>query len=721
MIFGRSQENQIWLLMALFMLLGVCYAIALPIFEGADEISHFRVIEFIADEQAIPHIMTHAEDVGHEAGQPPLYYALLAPFVGAIDRTDFSETVRMNPHFLHLNSNHVWVHLTDEGQRWQGVTLAVRIGRFLSLLIGAATVYFSAATAQLIAPDSETEKWFVLLTAAFVAFNPQFLAISASINNDNLVIMFCTIALFLTLRWHKTNDSTAKTPFLIGLVTGLAILSKVSGLAFGLVIGSVLLYRWWQTGRFGPAFKDGLLVTAGVLITAGWWLWRNQTLYGDPLGLGALRIAHVGTYRPIPLTLAQTISESKLLLKTFWLFPGNGTLFGPDWFYWVVNPLALIGLASFVLSQFSNTASSQKRLTLTPIVWASTIYLLLYYWISTVGATSQGRLLYPALSALVLLVMLGFWHLGALGRWLAGGLTLFLLIFAVATPFMITAPAFATPKALAADFDYPNPFGEPAITNEIDLRGHSATTRHASRGESPQVELFWEATSQVPESYYLILHLVDSAGTEVSRFEGYPLNGSYPTVSWRVGDAFTDEITMPPISENAAAGLATYFIELAAWDGSTSTDLRPLSEPVKIRLDTPPTMPELAADITFGNLAQLDGYTLEQTEDNLNITFTWSVLSPTNINQTIFVHLVDQQGNLIAQADSPPRVGTYPTNYWENGENIPDLHQIPLDSIPAGHYTISTGFYDPISGTRLPTEDNRGIKSDSFLFDVKLE
>ncbi len=718
MLSGATDKiHPITILCLLFTILGVIYATVLPIFEGADEISHFRVIEFMADNRAIPHIVTDAEEVGHEGGQPPLYYAVLSPIVGAVDRSDFDQTVWMNPHFLHLNSNHVWMHLTNEINTWSGVVLAVRLGRFASVLMGAVSVWATWATASIITQNKPHSKEFALLAAGLVAFNPQFLAISGSINNDNLVILFCSIALWLTVRWTHSENPSIYTPLLIGLVTGLAILSKVSGLAFGLVIAWVLIAKWRKSGRFVPAFSDGLMILGGVLLVCGWWLWRNQSLYGDPLGLAALRIAHSGTYRDIPLTLAQTLSESTLILKTFWLFPGNGTLFGPDWFYWVPNLACAFGLIMLIISVGRKQNDLPKALPILT-VWLIGVSVLLFYWISTVGATSQGRLLYPAISAFALLVVAGIWQLGQIGRWLTRGLVLFLAGFAIATPFLITLPAFSHPAPLAADAEIPNRFGEPTLANGIDLLGHEIIDQNLSIGDRPRLRLYWQATEPVPESYFITVHFVDSAGTEVSRYEGYPAGGRYPTNLWEPNKPFSEEITLEPITPNAVGGLATYWVDLTTWDGSTATEAKPLAAQSKIRLETVGQQsPTERVGLTFGNLAILAGYTAIQTEDVIEVALDWRVLEADPVAYTVFVHLIDQSGELVAQGDGVPRNGTYPTDYWEHDELIRDRHMIPIESVPAGTYTIAIGLYDPISGSRLMTQE----QTDNFRISVNIE
>ena len=55
----------------------------------------------------------------------------------------------------------------------------------------------------------------------------------------------------------------------------------------------------------------------------------------------------------------------------------------------------------------------------------------------------------------------------------------------------------------------------------------------------------------------------------------------------------------------------------------------------------------------------------------------------------------------MAQKDSPPAGGRYPTSLWEAGEIIKDEITLPLDHLSPGQFTPVVGLYDPASGSRL--------------------
>jgi len=182
--------------------------------------------------------------------------------------------------------------------------------------------------------------------AAFNAFVPMFLFISGSVNNDNLTILLCSLALLILVRLMRgfrplsqmprsqipnPNRSSLHSQFFIlnspfsvlGLVIGLGALSKASALglipltALGLALSawqrraeSVLRRLAWFFGSFAT-------VLAVSFAIAGWWYLRNWLLYRDPLGLNTF-VAIVGPRLHQP-TLRQ-------LLR-----PSGGFLAGSTW------------------------------------------------------------------------------------------------------------------------------------------------------------------------------------------------------------------------------------------------------------------------------------------------------------------------------------------------------------------------------------------------------
>lgn len=71
---------------------------------------------------------------------------------------------------------------------------------------------------------------------------------------------------------------------------------------------------------------------------------------------------------------------------------------------------------------------------------------------------------------------------------------------------------------------------------------------------------------------------------------------------------------------------------------------------------------------------------------------------------SVFVHLLDANGALVAQSDGLLRDDMRPSQTWEPGENIVDVRHIDLPpDLPAGEYTLLTGWYNWRTGERTLT------------------
>jgi hypothetical protein len=75
------------------------------------------------------------------------------------------------------------------------------------------------------------------------------------------------------------------------------------------------------------------------------------------------------------------------------------------------------------------------------------------------------------------------------------------------------------------------------------------------------------------------------------------------------------------------------------------------------------------------------------------LTLYWQVIGKLDRDYTVFFHLVDEHGDVVAQGDGPPMEGYYPTSFWDAEEALTDEHtlQIPLN-LTSGSYRLLAGF-----------------------------
>jgi len=83
---------------------------------------------------------------------------------------------------------------------------------------------------------------------------------------------------------------------------------------------------------------------------------------------------------------------------------------------------------------------------------------------------------------------------------------------------------------------------------------------------------------------------------------------------------------------------------------------------------------------------------------------------------TVFLHIVDDQGQIVTQHDWIPGEGKQPTTSWLPDEIIIDPLQLtlPVDISP-GQYKIFLGMYLPPAGPRLLVLDDENQPSSDSI------
>lgn len=86
----------------------------------------------------------------------------------------------------------------------------------------------------------------------------------------------------------------------------------------------------------------------------------------------------------------------------------------------------------------------------------------------------------------------------------------------------------------------------------------------------------------------------------------------------------------------------------------------------------------------------------------ISLALQWRTPVPIQDSFSVFVHLVDSSGNLVAQYDGVPGGGLLPMPIWQPGELITDRFALILPTdLPPGDYSIRVGIYSQASGLRL--------------------
>ncbi len=109
----------------------------------------------------------------------------------------------------------------------------------------------------------------------------------------------------------------------------------------------------------------------------------------------------------------------------------------------------------------------------------------------------------------------------------------------------------------------------------------------------------------------------------------------------------------------------------------------------------------------FNEEIALNGFQLSQSAlkpgDGLCVELKWQALKQPAADDTVFVHVINAAGQLVAQNDMQPQSGFAPTSQWQPGATITDRHGVILPTnLPTGDYTIRVGLYRSDDQSSVP-------------------
>jgi len=718
-------------LLLLFLALALYYNAGIPVFESPDELEHMAFVAWLADRGSLPEVSLRSIGPWRQEGtQPPLYYWIVAGLVGRVPHDAPDQLATQNPFatmgdpLLRGNKN---VVLHDEQvERWpyRGTVLFVHLARLVSTLMALGTLVAVYRLGRIVCPD---RPGLALGMSGLVAFTPQFLFLSASANNDNLVILVSAWVLVLLVGWVRGPDLPRPAHLgLLGVLLGLGALSKAAGLLLWLVAATTCLFLAWRAGRWRWLIVAGGVILGVALAVSGWWFVRNLRLYGELTGIQT-HLSVVGYRRTLPAGPMAIVGEFRGFRYSFWLLFGWFSILAPQPFYWAMDSLSLLGLAGLglFLARHRRHLAAWTRVALAILfAWLVLVAVGLLRW-TTFTLASQGRLLFPALPAIALFLVIGWAELvpkrarrlvgvAALGLWLA---------WAALCPVLVLEPAYALPKRVHSPSELsalPAPLGV-HFGDCCELLGYlqpgGTSDRPVHSEDWVPLTLVWRVQRATEQNYSLYVHAWTFDGEAVGQVDTYPGNGMYPTSLWKPGEIIEDTVQVMIASTSEGPSLVRFDVGLYDLDTlerlpANSSDDTPVErvqagEVALVPEEWPKPHLNLPIDTVFAGVIRLAGVDLSantaQPGDVLTVTLQWEALNGIVEDYTGFVHLVDPAGKDVVQDDHPPLNGRFPTRLWFAGTVVSDAYRLDLPAdLPEGTYELLGGLYRPGTNDRLP-------------------
>lgn len=737
----KSENIAITLILLAFVGASFAYSVVNPLHEATDELRHYRFVRYVATKHALP--VQGAEGCSAQGHHPPLFYVTAAVLTSWVDTgRPVCYAPPENPFWdyrywdVGRDNKNQYLHGTDEAFPWHGEALAAHLIRGLNVLIGAGVVWLTWAIGRAIWPR---QPWLAVGAAAFVAFNPMFDFMSGAINND--VIAACSGAAVTLASVRLVRDKKGlrwRWGVVLGIVYGLALLSKFNLAAIALTVETAVTYSAWRHKQWKQWWQVNVLIGVVTLALSGWWFVRNQILYGEPTGVQ--RLTELWGVRDPSENWGTALYELPYVWTSLWGRFGYGQVPLPSAIYsglWWFAVFAVSGLFVPLLFHGSSTQIRQNSLgetldTLAPFALL-TLNIILFFavifnYLLISPAGPMGRFFFPALPSLAILMFYGLSQWGRLKekinlphlqsfhlfsrmgtkRNLAVLTNIAMLTLSLVALFGYLQPAYARPPAYMDNTAVPHPTNAQFDTL-INLRGYEVSTDTVQPGGFVDIKLYWEVTGTPPGNYLLFVHLSDEVGMVAQR-DTHPGLGNFPSSLWQPGDRFVESIRLYVPETAYTPDTATLRIGFYAPNegyrlGITGADGQGLGDALPLGIVNITPLPAAryanAQNQNFNNEIKLVGYEYSQRDivsgTPLTVTLYWEALRDISTDYRFEVHLREEPGeswNTFARADVQP-----PTTQWRKGQLFTTEHILDT-AVPANTYLIHVALID--IGTNIP-------------------
>lgn len=246
--------------------------------------------------------------------------------------------------------------------------------------------------------------------------------------------------------------------------------------------------------------------------------------------------------------------------------------------------------------------------------------------------------------------------------------------------------------------------------NQIQLVGWDAPF-DVPAGQPVAVTLYFQRTENKQRDVFAFAQLWNWENERIaSSSEGNLLRWLYPPDQWAADDVvpyvlrFTTPDDVPPGAYFVAVGLRDHLTQQLPVIGADGAPVADIAIAGGVRSVEPGEVPALVEEPLgmFGDELALIGFEQIVEGDRLIVRLQWQALAQPTGDYTAFVHLSNQDDELLAQSDVQPGGTRYPTSIWRIGEAIVSEHVLQRPAEQAGSFTLYTGLYSFPSLERLP-------------------
>jgi len=414
-----NERRWLVLIFVFYVLLAVGYSLLMPVWEAPDEPAHYHIVWRLARFGKAP-----TPDANYEAHQPRTYYYVASWVIRALDQVDkrYSAYYLVPEFKYNLRTPVRRYYWTEENYRFLP---GIHVLRWMNVLFGGLALWLNWKTFGSIAPGQPALR---LSALALAALTPQYLHIMSSVSNDALGTL-AGASLFYLAIWMVTASSNAWAWLPVPLALILPLTTKLTVLPAGVAF---LVSTALQKG-IGTVRRKWLLIAA----LAGLFLFvLFDLIFPEAFQFAISEIEwRLFSFRKNAFTAEYLKFILPQIVWTYWGKVGWLAVGLPRG---LVALLTLAGATGASISAYK--LMKMKLNSPQSAVWIVT-WLFALFTVAAVlrnGLTTnaaQGRLLFPAIGALSLLMIHG-WH-EVLPERLRRGLPLIVILLMVSCTIVL--------------------------------------------------------------------------------------------------------------------------------------------------------------------------------------------------------------------------------------------------------------------------------------------
>lgn len=365
----------------------------MPIWEAPDEPAHYHLAWRVARGKSYP-----TYEHNYEANQPRAYYYAASLVIRGLDQIDPKFSDYYVPRYEPRNYRKP-THMYE----WTDGNYHFRLGvyslRWLNILIGGAALWCFWSASRLLAPEAP---WLRVGALALAALTPQYLHIMSSVSNDAVGTLAGAALFYLGIRFMK-EPSTWLGLVVLVLAFALPFITKLTVLPVSAAVLLIVAGTW----LFGLGSRRWLVFAGlAVLLSAGviyiFFPEILQTAWGEVEWRlsGFRRNAFTGKYLRF------------ILGQVMWTYWGKVGWVAIGLHKSIIYGLTTLGLLGMIVQAHGLIRDRGKDFIFSS--WVATLLVGIFTTLAVFRnalstAATQGRLLFPAIGVLSILMVAG-WH-----------------------------------------------------------------------------------------------------------------------------------------------------------------------------------------------------------------------------------------------------------------------------------------------------------------------